>query len=214
MTTSDKNVEKVSLLGDYHAQGQGNLSKQIAYSTFQEDTIPSAQSNLIEDEKDIFLRKTSKYWVKKRVAKQIPEWRYDNKVTKNLAESGNIIHSIYFDTNAFDLYDSRITQEASSMLFRYRWYVNEKPTRGYFEQKLRRSMWGAVIPIKRRFQLAPHLVVPYVHQGVDVTPQYNSLMQSIHKLHTNANTNTCKHIFFANLLVAIFIIKKKKGEKK
>eukprot|EP01084_Bolivina_argentea_P077352 140285_1 len=137
---SSKGKETVGLLSvnstSLNSAGDTRFSAHLAYDSFGQHQV--YQQNLREMQenqfKDTFLRKTFKYWVlpsnftavKRRIIRHIPEWRFDGQISPSLEQSGSFCESVYWDTDKLALYEKRILQIDSSMLFRYRWYSKKR----------------------------------------------------------------------------------------
>jgi uncharacterized membrane protein YidH (DUF202 family) len=168
--------------------GESRLSQQLAYDTFEQHTLRNPPKMASDEFTDTFLRKTFKFWVlpsnfltvKRRITQHVPEWRYDGKKSPSLAESGCVTNSLYFDNDALELYNYRILQIEDSMLFRYRWYSDKKPTKGFMEQKLRQPKWRCLPSVKQRFQLDPALVTSYIAEGESAVPLKEPIVGNIH----------------------------------
>ena len=144
---------------------------------------------------ETFLRKTIKFWVlpsnftavKRKILRNINEYRVDGKKSQSLETSGSFVESIYFDTDSLSLYNKRILQVDESMLFRYRWYGNKKCKMGYFEQKLRKPEWRGEASKKQRFQIDPKTVQKFLKNGPNVVPQQNRppFINQVHQFSAN-----------------------------
>lgn len=185
-------AETTKLLGAA-IRGQTRFQQQLDYNTFEEHEQYERQKRaLVENQyADTFLRKTIKYWVlpsnivavKRRVLNHIPEWRYDNKQSPSIEESGSTSNSVYFDTSDFAMYDKRIMQQDRSMLFRYRWYSNKKCKNGFMEQKVRNPRWRGQPSVKQRFALNPYLVKQFIKKGVNSIPKDVRNLEFVHEMH-------------------------------
>lgn len=109
------------------------------------------------DPTQIFVRKTSKYWVhddnvtevKCFVLKYLPVLIFPNRKRKiDLAVS-----SVYLDNDDMELYKGRLEKSEGAMAIRIRWYGSEEPIEVFIERKIHREDWTGEVSVKERFPI-------------------------------------------------------------
>lgn len=114
------------------------------------------------NESQVFVRKTSKYWVhgdnvtevKCFVLKYLPVLIFPSKKRKvDLAVS-----SVYLDNEEMELYKGRLEKTEGAVAVRIRWYGSDEPQEVFIERKIHREDWTGEISVKARFPLkAKHI---------------------------------------------------------
>lgn len=123
---------------------------------------PRALSPEKVNESQVFVRKTSKYWVhsdnvtevKCFVLKYLPVLIFPSKKRKvDLAVS-----SVYLDNEEMELYKGRLEKTEGAVAIRIRWYGSDEPQEVFIERKIHREDWTGEISVKARFPLkAKHI---------------------------------------------------------
>lgn len=105
----------------------------------------------------VFVRKTSKYWVhsdnvtevKCFVLKYLPVLIFPSRKRKvDLAVS-----SIYLDNEQMELYKGRLEKSEGAMAIRIRWYGSDEPQEVFIERKIHREDWTGEVSVKARFPI-------------------------------------------------------------
>ena len=125
-------------------------------------TSPRVLSPERVSEGQVFMRKTSKYWVhsdnvtevKCFVLKYLPVLIFPSKKRKvDLAVS-----SVYLDNAEMELYKGRLEKTEGAIAIRIRWYGSDEPQEVFIERKVHREDWTGEISVKARFPLkAKHI---------------------------------------------------------
>jgi SPX domain protein involved in polyphosphate accumulation/uncharacterized membrane protein YidH (DUF202 family) len=127
--------------------------------TVKTDSIPSSAQ--------VFVRKTSKYWVHSEnvtdvkciVLKHLPVLIYPTKRRKlDLAVS-----SIYLDNDSMELYKGRLEKLEGALAIRIRWYGSEDPNEVFIERKIHREDWTGEVSVKTRFLLKQKHVTDFIN---------------------------------------------------
>jgi len=176
MSNSECKFEEISKRKPTRLDTGSGSPKSERSSVPHESPYPISSNTPSVSSPTVFVRETTKFWVlpsncvevKNVISRHIPEWRYDNKVSPSMAESGSWISSIYFDQANWDLYRTRLLRSDSSMLFRWRWYSKEKPINmGFMEQKIRNPGWRGEYSIKKRFEMDQYTCMKFLKYGSD-----------------------------------------------
>jgi len=114
-----------------------------------------------------FIRKTSKYWVETRnvlrvkmfLLKHLPVYKFTDG-----SSDADLVTSIYFDNDAYYLYDGRLKKHDGAIAFRIRWYGEEPPRTAFLERKTHHEDWygDGEASAKERFPLPDAKIVPFL----------------------------------------------------
>lgn len=124
------------------------------------------ESNNEMKDNQVFLRKTTKYWVhpdnvaevKCIILKYLPVLVFPN-------EFGTIdqaISSVYFDNDEMDLYRGRLEKNEGAEAIRLRWYGSPEPAEVFVERKTHREDWTGEVSCKERFTVKAKHVNEYL----------------------------------------------------
>jgi SPX domain protein involved in polyphosphate accumulation/uncharacterized membrane protein YidH (DUF202 family) len=119
------------------------------------------------DQQQIFVRKTTKYWVhpdnvaevKCTILKYLPVLVYPT----DARVMDPAVSSVYFDNKEMDLYKGRLEKTEGAEAIRIRWYGKaEQPPEVFVERKLHREDWTGELSIKARFPIKEKYLNSYL----------------------------------------------------
>lgn len=131
-----------------------------------EDRVDTSGGAVTAGPSQVFVRKTSKYWVhsenvtavKCKILKYLPVLIFPTKRRKiDLAVS-----SVYLDTDDLQLYKGRLEKLEGAMAIRLRWYGSDEPQEVYVERKVHREDWTGEVSVKSRFLLKEKHIADYL----------------------------------------------------
>ncbi|KAI8906292.1 VTC domain-containing protein [Gorgonomyces haynaldii] len=110
-----------------------------------------------------FVRRTTKYWVhpdnvtevKIHILKHLPVLVFGK-------EPDPAITSIYFDNDAFELYQGRLEKSQGAQAVRLRWYGNMSQNQIFVERKTHHEDWTGESSVKERFMIKEKHVNEYL----------------------------------------------------
>lgn len=152
LETLDNLVYRLSKLFDKLRRGSNDIQDA--------DTANEIKDN------QVFLRKTTKYWVhpdnvaevKCIILKYLPVLVFPN-------EFGSIdqaISSVYYDNDSMELYRGRLEKNEGAEAIRLRWYGSPEPAEVYVERKTHREDWTGEVSCKERFTVKSKHVNEYL----------------------------------------------------
>lgn len=114
-----------------------------------------------------FIRRTTKYWVhpdnvtevKIHVLKHLPVSQFPSPGGKSPDPA---ISSVYFDNEAFELYQGRLEKSQGAQALRLRWYGNMDQTEVFVERKTHHEDWTGESSVKERFAIKEKHVNEYL----------------------------------------------------
>lgn len=117
-------------------------------------------------ENQVFLRKTTKYWVhpdnvaevKCIILKYLPVLVFPTEI----GTIDQAISSVYLDNEDMDLYKGRLEKNEGAEAIRLRWYGTPEPTEVFVERKTHREDWTGEISCKERFTIKSKHVNDYL----------------------------------------------------
>eukprot|EP00762_Andalucia_godoyi_P006868 ANDGO_00918.mRNA.1 Vacuolar transporter chaperone 4 len=115
---------------------QGLKKQEEAVEALFKDPVSSGNHKTAEADRDFssFERKSFKFWVNPtdvprlicRIVENLPIYCYTG-FDESRGTVSQEIHSVYFDSDNFDLYQSRMEREEGASLIRIRWYGGSTP---------------------------------------------------------------------------------------
>eukprot|EP01048_Picozoa_sp_COSAG05_P018960 COSAG05_NODE_2871_length_2554_cov_14.393140_2_plen_399_part_00 len=113
-----------------------------------------------------FVRKTTKYWIKKCdmqalkkvITQNLPLFQFN----QDLVGDSQLCNSVYLDNEARELYNARLDKTPGALAIRLRWYDVGEPDVVFVERKTHRESWAGEVSVKERFALNAGDVVPFL----------------------------------------------------
>jgi SPX domain protein involved in polyphosphate accumulation len=120
-----------------------------------------------QDEKQDFVRSTSKYWVhmedvsrvKYIILQHLPVFLQDSMHGESDAQ---LVNSVYLDNRSFELYRGRLDKTPGAIALRMRWYGSSIPKTVFVERKTHRESWMGEISVKERFVVQENQVLDLI----------------------------------------------------
>lgn len=133
-----------------------------------------------QDEKQDFVRSTTKYWVhtehisqvKYIILQHLPVFLQESMAGETDAQ---LVNSVYLDNRSLELYRGRLDKTPGAIALRMRWYGTSIPKTVFVERKTHRESWMGELSVKERFIVPEPKVFDVLHDTFDKTPDLEKM---------------------------------------